>query len=126
MPCKYYLFSFLLLFYSGFSGWAEPALEDKTREWVERDLRAALQPPVDMNRVASMSFPVTTAWKRGLKRETRHILDELTAFIRNIDPAEYECGQLVDIHLTISLLLEKGRYTAALLGNRRILGLGDR
>ena len=99
----------LLLIGSVFSVWAEPAPEDKTREWVERDLRAALQPPVDMNRVASMSFPITSAWKRGFKRETRDVLDELTGFIRGIDPADYDCGQLVDIHLTIGFLAETGR-----------------
>ena len=98
----------ILFLYSGVAT-AEGIPELKTLRWVERDLRAALVPPVNMNRVASLTFPLTSAWRQGLKIVTRDVLDEVTAYIRSADLKEFDCGQLVDIHLTIGFLEETGR-----------------
>lgn len=83
--------------------------ETQTLEWVKRDLLSALDAPVNMNRVASLTFPLVSAWKRGLQKETQDVLDRVAGFIRSADPRDYACGELVDIHLTIGFLAETGR-----------------
>ncbi|MCG8428120.1 MAG: hypothetical protein MI754_12250 [Chromatiales bacterium] len=62
-----------------------------------------------MNRVASLTFPLTSAWKEGFRQETRDSLDQVAAFVRSAEPRQFNCGELTDLHLVIGFLSETGR-----------------
>jgi hypothetical protein len=82
---------------------------DMTVQWVIKDLEKAMLPPVDMNRIASLTFPLSSLAEERATAEVATVLDAVAATLENQALQELGCGELVDIHLTAGFLAQTGR-----------------
>ena len=82
---------------------------EATVQWVIRDLEQAMLPPVDMNRVASLTFPLATLAENRPSERVGAVLDTVAARLQKIDLQGLGCGELVDIHLAAGFLAQSGR-----------------
>lgn len=82
---------------------AGTARADATRDWVARALAEALDPPDDLNAIASLVFPLTP---RHGEPGVRALLRKTAKVLQGLDAASLACGQRADLLLLSGFLEE--------------------
>lgn len=88
---------------------ANAATQDDTGRWVRTELLQSLHAPPDLNRVASLVFPLTSHYRPQADPAVDRVLDETHAFLANLDPHALDCGALADLYLLGGFLRDTGR-----------------
>lgn len=80
----------------------------KARAWVQQALRAELREGGDLNRIASLAFPVVTDVRRIGDADSRAALGELARHLAGLEVAGLDCTQLPDVVLAGGFVREAG------------------
>lgn len=98
----------LLLLALGAAGQLSATGIDPVRNWTIQALRAELKPGGDMNRVSSLTTPVSTDVQQSGNEKARAVLDEVAAYLRGMSAEKLPCGPLADYYLTAGFLAKAG------------------
>ena len=71
----------------------------RTRAWVQQALEAELVPGGDVNKIASLAFPLVTDVRRTGDAASRAVLARLARHLATVDVEGLDCGQLPDVVL---------------------------
>lgn len=74
-------------------------VNENTRAWVIQDLRKSLQQPPHMNRLASMLLGLVGDYQTSRYVETGRLLEDIGRFIKQLNLARLDCGQLMDLRI---------------------------
>jgi hypothetical protein len=83
---------------------AAPGLTDYrplTERWVTAQLSAALQPPADLDRIASILYGLVTPPRAA---PTAALLERTAGLVRQLSPAGLDCAQRVNLRFIVALL----------------------
>ena len=80
----------------------------RARAWVQEALRAELGDGGDLNKVASLAYPLATDVRRTANADSRAVLAALSGFLAGRDVARLDCGQLPDAVLAGGFAGEAG------------------
>ena len=71
----------------------------RTRAWVQQALEAELVPGGDVNKIASLAFPLVTDVRRTGDAGSRAVLAHVARHLATVDVEDLDCGQLPDVVL---------------------------
>jgi hypothetical protein len=80
----------------------------RTRAWVQQALGAELRGAGDLNRIASLAFPLATDVRATGDAASRAALGELARHLAGLDVAGLDCAQLPDVVLAGGFAHEAG------------------
>ena len=83
---------------------ATGGVNQNTRDWVIQDLRKSLQQPPQMNRLASMLMGLVNDFQMFRYAETERLLEDVGRFIKQLNLARLDCGQIMDLRIAVFFL----------------------
>ncbi len=88
---------------------AVPWSLDDARRRVAADLLATLRSPPDLNRIASLAYPLSTDYRRHGGAAMGRVLAEAARFLRGVKAQRLGCGELADLYVAGAALAAAGR-----------------